>query len=224
MLNIFKLSLIFAFTFVIYGCEKQTNDQSVEKENTPLNTEQKRINKIKDKEATTSPTLPASAFMAAEWTDLMPKDDLNAFLNPPDYIDDIVDGSAEDTLTNKFNNVDNNIKDDRYQQALVSARIVPEVDGAPIRLPTFIVPLEFDDNQKVTQFFMVPFFGACLHEPPPPPNQTIYVHYPQGLKLESLYQPYWISGVLKISTVKNELATAAYTMEVHAFEIYSDEE
>jgi hypothetical protein len=70
---------------------------------------------------------------------------------------------------------------------------------------------------------MVPFFGACLHLPPPPPNQTIFVNYPQGLKLESLYDAYWISGVIKTSLVENDTATAAYSMEMYAFELYTEE-
>ena len=86
-----------------------------------------------------------------------------------------------------------------------------------------VIDVEFDDEQRVTQFFMVPFFGACIHLPPPPPNQTIYVNYPQGFTLESLVDAYWISGILKTSIVENELAIAAYSMEVHAFELYTDE-
>ena len=93
----------------------------------------------------------------------------------------------------------------------------------PIRIPAFIVPLEFDDEQRVTQFFMVPFFGACIHLPPPPPNQTIFVNYPQGFKLDDLTEAYWVSGIIKTSKVENDLATAAYTMEVHYLELYTEE-
>jgi hypothetical protein len=59
--------------------------------------------------------------------------------------------------------------------------------------------------------------------PPPPPNQIIFVSYPNGLKLDSLYDPFWVSGILKTSVVENETATASYTMQVQSYEIYAEE-
>ena len=105
----------------------------------------------------------------------------------------------------------------------MSTQVISALNNVPVRIPTFIVPLAFDDEQRVIQFFMVPYFGACIHEPPPPPNQTIFVNYPQGFKLESLTEPYWVSGILKTSLVENDMAIAAYSMEVKIFEPYTDE-
>ena len=70
----------------------------------------------------------------------MPKEDLDALLNPPDYLSDIEDGSFEDQINNQFQSSIPAAGNDPYQQALVSTRIVPEMDGKPIRLPGFIVP------------------------------------------------------------------------------------
>ena len=81
-----------------------------------------------------------------------------------------------------------------------------------MRLPGFIVPLELDDNQRVISFFVVPYFGACLHFPPPPPNQIIYVETSDGLELDNLYDPYLFEGTIVIKTIKNQLGIAAYTM------------
>ncbi len=166
--------------------------------------------------------LPKSAFKTIEWTDLMPKDDLDALLNPPSYITDVEDGSAEDQISSQIQNAIAAASDDRYQQALVSTRVVPEMDGQAIRVPGFIVPLEFDDKQTITQFFLVPFFGACIHVPPPPPNQIVFVEYPEGLKLEALYDPFWISGIVKTSLTENDLATAAYTLKMQYVEDYTE--
>lgn len=138
------------------------------------------------------------------------KEILDVLLNLSSYLDKIVDGSAEDELSNKFKNEINQVDEDRYQQALTSTRVKPIVNNAPIRIPAFIVPLEFDDEKKVIQFFMVPYYRACIHLPPPPPNQTIFVNYAKGVKLESLYDPYWVSGIIKTSLVENDMATAAY--------------
>lgn len=167
-------------------------------------------------------TLSESSFKTIEWTELMPKEDLEILLNPPSYINDIEDGSFEDQISSQVANALAAASDDPYQKALSSTRIVQEMDGQAIRIPGFIVPLEFDDEQTITQFFLVPFFGACIHVPPPPPNQIIFVNYPKGLKVEALYDPFWVSGIVKTSLVENEVATAAYSMQMQSFELYSE--
>ncbi|WP_210418634.1 DUF3299 domain-containing protein [Aliikangiella coralliicola] len=164
--------------------------------------------------------LPKTSFKTIEWTDLMPKDDLDALLNPPDYLSEIEDGSIEDQITSQVQSTIAAANDDRYQQALVSTRVVSEMNDQAIRIPGFVVPVEFDDEQIITQFFLVPFFGACIHMPPPPPNQIIFVEYPKGLQLESLYDPFWISGILQTSLVENEIAKATYSLNLQYFEKY----
>lgn len=223
-----KLSLIIILSVVLLACEKSGDSNASKKQNVATENQKSATALVPltspEKQMTTeSKVLSASAFMQADWLDLLPEDDLNALLNPPSYLDEIADGSAEDIISNTLKNEITDRGDDRYQQALISTNVKAIVNNAPIKIPAFIVPLEFDDDQSVTQFFMVPFFGACLHLPPPPPNQTIFVHYPQGLKLESLYDAYWISGIVKTSLVENDTATAAYSMEMHAFELYSNE-
>ena len=110
--------------------------------------------------------------------------------------------------------------DDKYQQALQSVNVRGEIDGKAVRVPGFVVPLEFDDNQVITQFFLVPYFGACIHMPPPPPNQIILVNYSTGLELDALYDPIWISGMLKVSLTENSLGRSAYSMDMHMYEPY----
>ena len=162
-------------------------------------------------------------YETVEWIDLLPKDDLEALLNPPEYVTNIEENSAEDVISSQLRGDTSNTKADRYQQALNSSRIVSKMNGSAIRIPGFIVPLDFSDKQTITQFFLVPWFGACIHLPPPPPNQIILTNYPKGLKLESLYEPFWISGVLKTSLVENELASAAYVLEMNAYEPYTED-
>lgn len=225
--NILLSLVIASTTLFMFGC-----NESVEKhDETPLNSESEQQAVLPDvtegdnttKKNTTVVPLPESAFMTAEWLDLIPQEDLDALFNPPSYLDDIEENSLDDQVNNALKNITDDPEAERYQQALVSTRVIPELNNVPIRMPAFIVPLEFDDEQRVIQFFMVPFFGACIHEPPPPPNQTIFVDYPQGFELESLIDPYWISGVLKTSLVENDMAIAAYTLEMHDFELYTEE-
>ena len=51
---------------------------------------------------------------------------------------------------------------------------VPELAGQNLALPGFVLPLEYD-GKKVTEFLLVPWVGACIHTPPPPPNQMVHV-------------------------------------------------
>lgn len=159
-------------------------------------------------------------YRTIEWTDLMPKDDLDAMMNPPSYLDDIIDGSIEDQINSQVQSAIAAANDNGYQQALVSTRVVVAFNNQAIRIPGFIVPLEFDGAQTITRFFIVPYFGACIHVPPPPPNQIIYAAYPKGFKLEALYDPFWITGVLKTTLTGNDMGTSAYSITVDSIQSY----
>lgn len=162
-------------------------------------------------------------FESIEWTDLVPPDDLEAMLNPPEYIYDIEEGSEEDVAVQQIKSTDTE-SEDRYQQALVSTKIIPEYNERKVRIPGFIVPIEFSDEQVVTTFFLVPFFGACIHYPPPPPNQIIFAEFEQGIRLEVLYDPFFVEGTLYTTLIENELATSAYSMEVATIKPYYDDD
>lgn len=230
MMHYLKLSVIGLVTLSLVACEK-LEESMLSAQQEATSSLQQLISEIKllidsDAQTQTKPkpeVLPQSAFKTIEWTDLMPKEDLDALLNPPSYITEVEDGSFEDQISNQIQNTIAAASNDSYQQALISTRIVPEMNDQPVRVPGFIVPLEFNDEQLVTQFFLVPYFGACIHVPPPPPNQIIFVSYPKGLKLDSLYDPFWILGFLKTAVVENETATAAYSIQMQAFEIYTEE-
>ena len=161
-------------------------------------------------------------FNTLEWTDLIPPDDLEILLNPPEYVTDVEDGSVEDQISSQIQNSLAAASDDRYQQALKSTRVNEELNGARVRVPGFIVPLEFDREQTITQFFLVPYFGACLHMPPPPPNQIILVNSTEGVELQELYTPLWISGELSTFVTENEMATAAYSLKMAGIEAYTE--
>jgi hypothetical protein len=165
--------------------------------------------------------LKPTTFETIDWDDLMPEEDLNALMNPPNYFDQIEDSAFENQTIDQIQSQLTASIDDRYQQALVSKNIIKAMDGRAIRIPGFVVPLEFDE-ETITEFFLVPYFGACIHSPPPPPNQIIYVHAPNGLELNTLYDPFWISGKLSTKLVENYMATAAYSMQMQSYEDYTE--
>ena len=165
-------------------------------------------------------------FNTIEWTDLMPAEDLEALLNPPEFLSSIIDGSSEDQIESQIQTTLENAPETAYEKALVSANIVPEYDSQNIRLPGFVVPLEFNEDFVVTEFFLVPYFGACLHTPPPPPNQIVFVQHSDGFTLESLEQPYWVSGLLTTQSEVNDMAHAAYTLaasEITPYDVMVEE-
>ena len=71
--------------------------------------------------------------------------------------------------------------------------------GKPIKIPGFAVPLEGDDGfEYVKEFLLVPTFGACIHVPPPPPNQVIHVILDKSVHFEKLLYAVWITGIIEI--------------------------
>lgn len=187
----------------------------------------------------------AKKYELTEWVALIPADDLEALMNPPEYLDEIEDGSEADQVGSNLKaktpkveaggsgaeqagsnqqEIKRQIEQDRYSQALNSSKVRPEFDKRKIRIPGFIVPLQFtEENQVVTTFFLVPFFGACIHQPPPPPNQIIYAEFEPGKKIEALYDAYWIEGTLYTKLIENEMATSAYSMVVDSITRYTEE-
>ena len=165
-----------------------------------------------------------------QWTELIPEADLEAILNPPESITSIVDGSPEDRLSGSLaDSIEQAIgaskaplspEEKKYYKALESTNIKAEYNNKHIRIPGFIVPVEYNDQQVITEFFLVPYFGACIHVPPPPPNQIIYVKYPKGLTLEALYDPFWVEGLLQTEITENELAISAYALSAKAIKPY----
>ena len=110
-------------------------------------------------------------YRSREWTELLPEADYEALLSAPPINHEGGDtGPAPLTRSTPATAFGGS----SFEQALVSAEVRPELDGTPVRLPGFVVPLEYDANQNVTEFFLVPYFGACIHMPPPPPNQIIH--------------------------------------------------
>ncbi len=103
-----------------------------------------------------------------------------------------------------------------------SGSVRTELNGSKVKIPGFVVPLEGDAN-TLTEFLLVPYFGACIHVPPPPPNQIIYVNFPKGAPVQQLWDVVYIVGTLKTATVTTELAQTGYIIEGEAIEEYDDE-
>lgn len=142
-----------------------------------------------------------------DWLELMPKSDQKALEAMPEI--DHNSPEATGTFTEK-----GGMKQAKGLPAVMySTKTVASMNDKHIRLGGYPVPLESDAKGRSTLFFLVPYPGACIHVPPPPPNQLVLVRYPKGLKLDDIYTPLWVTGTLKIEKVSNDLADAAYALE-----------
>ena len=86
-----------------------------------------------------------------------------------------------------------------------------------------MVPLE-DDSEIVSEFLLVPYVGACVHTPPPPPNQIVQVKMNNTKKVKmSFWDPVWVEGKLLISTVKSPYGEVGFQLTGMQIEPYKDE-
>ena len=106
-----------------------------------------------------------------------------------------------------------------YQEAIRSAPVVSELDGQKIRLPGFVVPLDFEGTET-SEFLLVPYFGACIHVPPPPSNQIVYVRTVAGYPLQELFDPVWVTGEIRTEAHLNDVGDAGYTLQATIIEPY----
>lgn len=153
-------------------------------------------------------TLACAELPETDWLELMPPEDRQALEDMPEISHQGVELESGFYTPGGLKQQDQNLPAVMY-----SSKTVAAFDGKPIRLGGYPVPLETDAEGRSTLFFLVPYPGACIHVPPPPPNQLVLVRYPKGIELEDIYAPLWVSGTLKIEQVNNELADAAYAME-----------
>lgn len=73
-----------------------------------------------------------------------------------------------------------------------------------VRIPGYLLPLDMS-NDKVTEFLLVPTVGACIHVPPPPANQMVYVQFPKGFEADGLYPPVWVEGLMSVGKGESNL-------------------
>ncbi len=95
--------------------------------------------------------------------------------------------------------------------------VVTELDGRRVRIGGYVVPLDFDAT-SVKEFLLVPFVGACIHVPPPPPNQIIYVKTAKGFDVAGSFDPVYVTGTLKVASQYTGLAETGYAIDADKVE------
>lgn len=89
--------------------------------------------------------------------------------------------------------------------------VVAALDGKTVSIGGYVVPLDFDST-TVKEFLLVPFVGACIHVPPPPANQIIYVKSAKGFEVGGAFDPVTVTGKITTAAASTGLADAGYTL------------
>jgi hypothetical protein len=95
--------------------------------------------------------------------------------------------------------------------------VVTGLNGKRVRIGGYVVPLDFEAT-SIKEFLLVPFVGACIHVPPPPANQIVYVKSDKGFEIGGQFDPVWVTGTLKTETAFTGLADAGYTIDADSVE------
>ena len=165
------------------------------------------------------PLLAHAQLPETDWLELMPEEDQLALEAMPEISHDTPEGDGSFTAKGGLKQQDKNLPAVMY-----SNKTVASMQGKRIRIGGYPVPLESDSQGRSTLFFLVPYPGACIHVPPPPPNQLLLVRYPKGIALDDIYAPLWVEGDLQIEQVSNDLADAAYALDARDVRLVEEED
>ena len=112
----------------------------------------------------------------------------------------------------------------KLQKAWKNAPLNPAIQQEKITISGFIVPLDSSDSSTIEEFLLVPYFGACIHVPPPPSNQVIHVVPEKPLKGFQIMDPVTVQGVLAPSHIDTPLGSAGYQMSGKSVTPYEAED
>jgi hypothetical protein len=144
--------------------------------------------------------------------------------------DDLVDPSWDPEKLLRDLGIDQMADDDpraeeavnRFMELWDDAPINPGMDGKALRIPGFVVPLDYDAGE-MREFFLVPFFGACIHVPPPPPNQIIHVRSETGIRGIEAMDVVWVYGRISAKRFDTDMGSAGYTLPLDKVEPYRED-
>ncbi|WP_342077241.1 DUF3299 domain-containing protein [Yoonia sp. SS1-5] len=142
----------------------------------------------------------AEEYIDLEWEDLLPENDV-AVQNP---LRGLFAHDEDAPLSS---------------QQPASSGVRSDWNGQVVRLPGFIVPIDYSGT-GVTAFILVPYVGACVHVPPPPANQLVFVSTPTPYESKGLFEPVNVVGMFGVSSISTQLADIGYALSADRIEPY----
>ena len=175
----------------------------------PIAAAQSRSHKAPAKSATTE-----SSYQEISWDALVPKDWDPARRFRKLDLRNLTDADPRATEVLEI-----------MKQEWDNAPIAPSLNGKKVKIPGFVVPLE-EEGRAVTEFLLVPYFGACIHVPPPPANQIIHVISAKPIKGLRVMDAVWVTGQLEAARYSNQtpmgMGAAGYQINSIAVIPYKD--
>ncbi|MFY9511425.1 MAG: DUF3299 domain-containing protein [Rubrivivax sp.] len=159
--------------------------------------------------AARAPVAKPAPFKTISWDELVPKDwdPMKEFKGMD--MNSMADGDPRATAMMK-----------KLREVWDNAPTNPTLVGQAVRIPGFVVPLE-ETKDGVKEFLLVPYFGACVHSPPPPANQIIHVLPKDAAKVRSM-DAVWISGTLATLKTDSYMGASSYRVDATAVEPYAE--
>ena len=109
----------------------------------------------------------------------------------------------------------------KLREAWDNAPINPTIVGQLVRLPGYLVPLE-ETKDGLKEFLLVPYFGACIHSPPPPANQIVHVLPKSPAKGLRSMDTVWVTGVLTGTRTDSYMGMSGYRIEATQVTLYTE--
>lgn len=153
---------------------------------------------------------PADGFREIDWQALVPAD-----WNPRSALEGLELSQLQDGDPRAIEALR------KLQETWRNAPASQAMDGARIKIPGFIVPLDARKDQ-LKEFLLVPYYGACIHVPPPPSNQVIHVVSAEPLKGMRTMDAVWVSGTLAVERSETSEASASYRLVPSRVEPYEE--
>lgn len=150
------------------------------------------------------------------WPDLMPQQTEPAILGELDFGDDQAPDQSYDP---DLGGVVEHGMTPAAPGIIDPSDVVTDYNDVQVKIAGYLLPLDFEET-TVKEFLLVPYVGACIHVPPPPPNQIIYVTSEDGIEVGGMFEPVWITGKLETASLSSDLADVGYMMTLDEAEPY----
>lgn len=163
-------------------------------------------------------TKPGTSYQPLDWDDMMPAD-----WDPMKSIKGLNLDKLDDADPRAIKALE------QMRNAWNDAPIVPKLNKQRVQIPGFVVPLDMNGTQ-VQEFLLVPYFGACIHVPPPPSNQVIHVILPKAFpknqqktlnQAARQYGPISVRGLLETVPSHTTMGTSGYRIQADQLLPYS---
>ncbi len=166
----------------------------------PVSAEDKWLEKTKD------------GVVELKWEDLIPED-----FHPEEMLngEEFAALADDDPRAKEIMNA--------YLEEVAKAPTVASLNGRKVKIPGFVVPLEME-GEVMSEFLLVPYFGACIHVPPPPANQVVHVRAgnEETVASRSWWQTVWVIGRMSLEQNRSDLASANYLITAETVEPYTE--